>query len=134
MEKQSENQFFKVEFKSENNCVYHTWKPTTKSATWNDIKSAFIKYVDIIKSNKPRNIIVDERNMGHVFSPDSQKWIDSTMMPDIISSGAKRIAIVQSSDGFVELATELLMEEQNSSKLQVRFVRSVEEAETWVLK
>jgi hypothetical protein len=134
METKFDNQFCKIEFKVEKNCLYHSWKPATKSAGWNEIKNAFQKYVDIILQSKPYRVVVDERDMGHAFSPDEQKWIDTEMMPKVISAGMKRIAIVQSKDAFVELATELMMEETNASKLQIKFVKSLEDAESWIMK
>jgi len=134
MDNKFENSFCKVEFKADKSCVYHFWKPSTKTAGWNEIKNAFEKYVDLISQNKPKRVIVDEREMYHVFSPDEQKWIDSGLMPKILSAGVIRIAIVQSKDAFVELATELMMEEDNSSKLQVKFVPSLDQAEAWALK
>jgi hypothetical protein len=132
MEKYFDNQFCKIEFKNENSCLYHSWKPATKSAGWNEIKAAFLKYVEIIQSNKPQNIVVDERDMGHVFDVDEQKWIDNEMMPKILSSGLKKLAIVKSKDGFVELATELMMGEKNASKIYLKFVQSIDEANTWI--
>jgi hypothetical protein len=132
MENKFENQFCKIGYSREKSCIYHFWRPTTKSAGWSEIKNAFLKYVDAIVQSKPANIIVDERDMGHVFSPEEQKWVDEEMMPKIVTSGLKKIAIIKSKDAFVELATELMMGEENASKLQLKFVQTFEEAESWI--
>jgi hypothetical protein len=129
-----DNQFCKIEYRKENSCVCHFWKPSTKSAGWNEIKAAFLKYFEAIQTNKPYSVIVDERDMGHVFSVEEQKWIDSDLMPKILASGMKRIAIIKSKDAFVELATELLMGEENASRLQINFVQTLEEAFAWIAK
>jgi hypothetical protein len=134
MENKFENQFCKIDFSREKNCLYHFWKPTTKTAGWAEIKNAFLKYVDSISQSKPKSVVVDERDMGHVFSPEEQKWVDNEMMPKIISAGMKKIAIIKSKDAFVELATELMMGEENASRLQLKFIQTLDEAEAWISK
>lgn len=134
MEKKFENQCCKIEVSNEKKCLYHFWKPATKSAGWSEIKSSFLKYVDEIVLAKPMSVIVDERDMGHVFTVDEQKWIDNEMMPKILSAGMKKIGIIKSKDAFVELATELMMGEENASKLQLKFVQTLEEAEAFISK
>ena len=133
MEKKFENQFCKVEYSNDKSCIYHSWKPTTASAGWSEIKNAFEQYVGAIQQTSPKNVIVDERDMGHVFSVEEQKWIDNEMMPKILSAGMSRIAIIKSKDAFVELATELLMGEENAAGLQLKFVQTPEEAESWIV-
>jgi hypothetical protein len=134
MEIKLENQICKISYSGEKKCLYHIWKPATKSVGWGEIKNAFEKYVDSIMQTRPSSVIVDERDMGHVYSPEEQKWVDNEMMPKILSAGMTRIGIVKSKDAFVELATELMMDEKNASKLQLKFVQTMEEAESFISK
>jgi hypothetical protein len=50
----------------------------------------------------------------------------------VINAGVEKVAIIVSKDGFVELATESMMQDETSKGLNTRFFDSVESAEEWL--
>ncbi len=127
------NNFINVDVSTEKQCLYSTWKPSTEHASWDDIRNGFEDYfLKAVKECKPRFIIVDERDMGRPYSPEEQDWVDKNSATVVLAAGIEKIAIIISKDGFVELATESMMQDEKSKELNTRFFDSVENAEKWL--
>jgi hypothetical protein len=127
------NNFINVDVSTEKQCLYSSWKPATENAAWDDIRGSFEDYfLKAVEENKPRFLVVDERNMLRPYAPEEQVWIDKNSAPVVINAGVEKVAIIVSKDGFVELATESMMQEETSKGLNTRFFDSVESAEEWL--
>jgi hypothetical protein len=133
MRKLEDSIFIRLEYDEEKKILYHSWKKATENASWEQIKTEFLKFVNGVTSNKPIRLLIDERDMRHAYSPEEQEWIDENSAPKMIPSGVRKIAIVISKDGFVELATETMMEDGESKALNAKFFTSVEDGEKWLL-
>lgn len=127
------NDFIDVNVSLEKQCLYSAWKPSTENASWDDIRTGFEDFfLKGVKDYKPRFIVVDEREMHRPYSPEEQDWVDKNSATVVLSVGIEKIAIVISKDGFVELATESMMQEEKSKELNTRFFDSIESAEEWL--
>ncbi len=133
MDNQYSNDIISLSYHKDINCLCHTWEKGTATATWEDIKSGFIKYVEFIEAFAPQKILVDERKMLHVFKAEEQKWIENNLGKRILSLPSEKTAIVKSEDIFVEMATDMMMKGDLSSKVHSRFFSSYEDAEEWLL-
>jgi hypothetical protein len=121
-----------INYKDEKKCLFHYWKPKTGEAAWEEIKAAFIKYVEYIEHFSPGKILVDETEMHYIFVPEEQEWIEKNMMPRVLAIHTEKTAIVKSQDIFVEMATDMMMKQDSASKIQSRFFGSVKETEDWL--
>lgn len=127
------NNFINVDVSTEKQCLYSSWKPSTENASWDDIRNGFEDYfLKAVKEYKPRFIVVDERDMGRPYSPEEQDWVDKNSATVVLAAGIEKIAIIISKDGFVELATESMMQDEKSKELNTRFFDSIENAEKWL--
>ena len=133
MEPQVSSPLMNMQYKEEESCLYYFWKKETAVCSWEDIRAAFIKYVEFIEFFKPSKILVDERHMFHIFVPEEQKWIDANIVPRILDANLQKLAIIKSEDIFVELASDMMMRQYYASKLQARFFIKVHDAEEWLL-
>lgn len=126
------NNFIDVQYDKANDLVISTWKPTTENASWEDIKTGFTDFfLKMIKEKGPKYLIVDEREMHRPYSPEEQLWVDQNSAPIVMDSPVEKLAIVISHDGFVELATETMMEEEVSKGLNTQFFESIDSAKKW---
>jgi hypothetical protein len=127
------NNFINVDISTEKQCLYSAWKLTTENASWDDIRNGFENYfLKGITEYKPRFIVVDEREMRRPYGPEEQDWVDKNSAPVVLNAGVEKIAIIISKDGFVELSTESMMQEETSKELNTRFFDSIESAEEWL--
>ncbi len=126
------SKFISVNYDADTDTVYSAWKSSTEDATWDDIKDGFVNYfLKLIKENKPKYVIVDEREMRRAFNPDEQNWLDKNSAPIVIEAGVKKVAIMISKDGFVEMATETMMQDEVSQGLNSKFFDDIEKAKAW---
>ncbi len=132
MEKTFENEICSIRYSDEEKCLYHDWKKKTEDASWDEIKTAFLKYVEFVEEFRPQKILVDEQQMHHIFLPEEGKWIDENFMPRIVAVQTERTAIVKSEDIYVEMATDMMMQQDAASKIQSRFFGSKKDAEDWL--
>lgn len=132
MEKSFSNELCSISYDAERKYLVHIWKEATKNAEWEEIKDAFIKYVEYLENFRPEKILVSETEMQHIYVPGEQEWIDNNMMPRVLAIEAGKTAIVQSQDVFVEMATDMMMKKDSAVKIQSRFFGSVKDAEDWL--
>lgn len=129
------NNFIEVQYDEGTGIMISSWKPTTQNASWEDIRTGFTDYfLKMIKDKGPKYVIVDEREMHRPYSPEEQLWVDKNSAPVVLNSPVEKLAIVISKDGFVELATETMMEEEVSKDLNTRFFDSIDKAKEWFLE
>jgi len=133
--KKMSNQFIDVEYIADKQILKSIWKSTTEHANWEDVKESFGIFLDGVKNQKPKYLMVDERKMARPYSPDEQKWVDANSATVVANSAVEKIAIIISSDGFVELSTESMMVEEEVSKgLNTQFFDNTDAAEIWFAK
>lgn len=126
------NQLCTINLDEEKKCLYHHWKRTTENASWNDVKDSFLLFLQGISQNRPKYVIVDERDNCHPFTPDEQKWIDVNSPKVLGIAQVEKMAIIISKNGFVELAAETVMDGQNAKQLNNRFFQTIQDAEKWM--
>ncbi len=132
MEKNFSNELCSISYDADRKYLFHTWNQATKDAEWEEIKAAFIKYVEYIEHFRPEKILVDEADMQHIFVPEEQEWIDNNMMPRVVANETEKTAIVQSQDVFVEMATDMMMKKDSAVKIKSRFFGSKKDAKDWL--
>ncbi|TCO08471.1 hypothetical protein [Natronoflexus pectinivorans] len=125
--------FIRVEYSKEKECLYSTWLESTENATWEDIRSAFVDvFLEAVKKHQPRFLLNNEQDMNRPYTPEEQVWIDENSAPVVLNSSVEKIAVIISKDGFVELASESMMEEETSKSLNFKFFDNVSSAEEWL--
>lgn len=127
------NQLCTINLDETRKCLYHHWKRTTENASWNEMRESFMLFLQGIAQNRPKYVIVDERDNCHPFTPEEQRWIDENSPKVLGSAQVERMAIIISKNGFVELAAETVMDGHNAKQiLNNRFFPTIEGAEKWM--
>jgi hypothetical protein len=127
--------FIDVRFDKENDTLISTWQPATENATGEDIRSGFMDYfIKMVLEHSPKRLINDEREMHRPYSPEEQAHIDKNSAPVVLNSSVEKIGIVISHDGFVELSSETMMEEEVAKGLNAKYFETFDEAKKWILE
>lgn len=129
------NKFIDVRYDRENDILISTWQPATEDAGWEDIRSGFMDYfIKMVREHNPKRLLNDEREMHRPYSPEEQAWIDKHSASKVLNSSVERIAIIISHDGFVELSSETMMEEEIAKGLNAKYFETFDDAKKWLLE
>ena len=77
------------------------WIPAVVSLA--DMKVEMMRMLDVIKKNKPKNVLVDSRHFKLRGNDDVQYWINFKFIPLLIDEGIDKYAIVVNEQTYKEL-------------------------------
>lgn len=80
---------------------------------------------------KSLKILIDVSKGKLIVIPETQEYIDKHYFSQLISL-SKKLAILPSKELFSQVATELLMDEDNSKQFNTRYFQNKEEALIWL--
>jgi hypothetical protein len=109
-----------------------TWLSETKMMDTEDCKQEFLKYLEVVRQQRPKAIIVDTQNMLFTLCPNVQDWINQIIFPRLLNIGINKTAFVTSNDFFAELSTKQVMMEMEGLKRMEHF-NNKDAARKWVL-
>lgn len=76
-------------------------------------------------------ILIDTYEGSLIVMPETQEYIDKHYFSQVIHL-CKKLAIIPSKDFTSQVATQLLMEEENAQNFQTQYFTSREEAMNWL--
>lgn len=114
--------------------LYWEWLDTTKGAKWDEIQKAMIEYAAKALECKAESHIINEKKQGFTFVPATQSWIDQNISIQTVASGCRRFGLVQSDNLFKAVAVQQIFDEENTSKIQFKRFKTLDEAKEWVAK
>lgn len=115
-----------IQYNEETNSIELVWKKHQDAETY---KLMFTKGVDFLKKYKATGWLSDIRNEG-IVGPASSKWLQEVIIPEAVSSGLKKIAIVMEADVFKEFYIKNLG--KSTKKDMMQYFDSLESANNWL--
>ena len=112
MQKIVDNEFAIVEINKDQDFIKTTWKKFVNSSEFRATNNEIIK---IIVSYQPKGYLSDIRNQG-VVSPDDWTWITAELLPQVISAGVQKIAMVLDSDVFKQFYVDTIKTSVDATK------------------
>ncbi|MDD2775188.1 MAG: hypothetical protein PHU06_04460 [Gallionella sp.] len=109
-----------------------TWLSETKMMDTEECKQEFLSYLDVVRQQRPKGIVVDTQNMFFPLSAKLQDWINQTILPPLLNIGVKKTAFVTSNDFFAQLSTKQVMMEMEGLK-RMEYFNNKDVARKWVL-
>ncbi|WP_038031456.1 SpoIIAA family protein [Thermonema rossianum] len=98
-----------------------------------EFKEAMEAYAGWVEKNRPTRLLLDNRQMRYIVSPEIQQWVTRHISPRTHS--VKRVAVVISPDLFAEISTEQGLDEiQQVRPVQTRSFEDIEVAQKWLLE
>ncbi len=125
------NNYVEVVLDKENSVLMTIWKPTTKDMKDEEYKEIVLKMVDLSTEYKPRFIIDDSRNKKFVVSVELQQWIGKHLMTILFNKISEKIAVLESEDVLIQVATQQVMEEHKQKMYDISFFSNKEDAYKW---
>jgi hypothetical protein len=122
-----ESDFGSVIYNARINCLAVNWKGEVPSEEY---RFTFNKCVDIVKAYRTPFWISDLSDRGVITSED-QKWVITTMMPEAIRYGLRKIATV-SHDQFNKEYSDFLDKIAAGYGVELKFFASRAEADEWI--
>ncbi len=122
METFIDNKFMSVFQK--NGILVLRWKPATKDLTNDAFKSEAIKFINIVKQNQSKNIIVDMRNFSYDLTPEVIAWRNQNIIAVYNEIGVEKFA-------FISEKPTVKQDNPNNTFFTRHFVNE-QEAENWL--
>ncbi|MDD4964241.1 MAG: hypothetical protein PHI11_10030 [Gallionella sp.] len=109
-----------------------TWLSETKRMDTEECKQEFLMYLDAVRKQRPKGIVVDTQNMLFTLCPNVQDWINQTIFPPLLRVGVNKTAFVTSNDFFAQLSTKQVLMEMEGLK-RIEYFNNKDAARKWVL-
>ena len=104
----------------------------TEDQSDSEYKNEILKWIAVIKAEKPVFQLVDGRNMRYLIIPELQIWVNETLIQPSIQVGLARVAFILSKDIFASTSLKQTMNRIKSSLIQIQYFETEEEAKTWL--
>lgn len=100
------------------------WKPATKDLNDDAFKSEALKFINIVKQNQSKKIIVDMRNFGYDLNPEVIAWRNQNIIAVYNEIGVEKFA-------FISEKPTVKQDDPNNTFVTRNFVNE-QEAENWL--
>ena len=100
------------------------WKKETSDLTDESFKKEALKFIDMVKKSKVKNILVDMREFQYKFSDDLLTWRNEQVISVYNKLGIEKFAFV---------SEKITVKQDNSTnKFVTRYFLTEKEAENWL--
>lgn len=107
------------------------WTKYTEEMTVLEYRECVQKYLEIMLSIKPKQVLIETKLFFFSISPDIQKWIIESITPKTLEAGLERMALVVTENFFGQLSIEQTMENP-APNFNVRYFDSRDSALSWI--
>ena len=121
--------YLSIRWRSTPRILYAEWKGFASSS---EFRSALLTGVRAIREHKVVGYVSDAR-LSKVVLPEDEKWAREVWLPQAVTAGLKRMAIVTASAGMGKMAYDDAATAMDSHGLSMRTFGSVDTATTWAL-
>lgn len=115
-----------LRYNEETNAIELIWKKIHDVETY---KMMFTKGLEYIKEYKATGWLSDIRKEG-VVGPSTSEWMQQEILPEAISEGLRKIAIVMEPDVFKEFYVNNIKEKAGTDSM--KYFDSTESAIAWL--
>lgn len=123
-----ESDFGSVIYNARINCTSVSWKGLVPSEEY---RFAFMKCVDIVRTYHTPFWISDISDRGSI-NPEDQQWVISTMMPEAVRYGLRKIATVHQDKLFSKEYSDRLETIAAKYGAEIKFFTNRSQAEEWI--
>jgi hypothetical protein len=116
-----------VNWDREHRCIYAEFKGFANSA---EFRAGTEKILDAIRVRSALALVSDNRRLEGVTQSD-QLWLRDTWMPEAVSAGVERIAVVLAHHGLGRIASEDIISRFGKTEFVTRTFDSVPDALKW---
>ena len=110
------------------NCVLSEWKGFANSV---EFRAALTKGLQAVRERHATGYVSDTRKIKVIVHED-QLWANETLIPLMVASGLKRLAMVTAEAGLGKVTVEEIVRMVDNKGLLMRTFDSVPEAMRWV--
>ncbi|MCS7019001.1 MAG: hypothetical protein RMJ87_00490 [Cytophagales bacterium] len=129
-----QNTYVKILLDNVHRIIEMAWSAQAPEMEDEDFKQIFLTYAALTEQYNPMALLVHNQSVPYVVRPHLQEWLDQNITPRTIQAGLNFVAIVVvGNDILAKVASELLMQEPNTRKLQTRFFDDVAVARKWLI-
>ncbi|HEY1419268.1 MAG TPA: hypothetical protein VGG90_01000 [Candidatus Dormibacteraeota bacterium] len=121
--------YISIRWRSVPQLLYAEWKGYATSA---EFRSALLSGVRAIREHKVTGYVSDARK-AKVFLAEDEVWSRQVWLPQAVSAGLKRMAMVTAETGLSKVIIEDVSKQFDNHGLEMRSFRSVEAATLWAL-
>ena len=120
-----------IEFEPKSSVLSAEWIPAV--VNMEDMKVEMMRMLDVIKKNKPKNVLVDSRHFKLRGNDDVQYWINFKFIPLLIDEGIDKYAIIVNEQTYKELKAEEEPDVIDLSEFMiVKYFTESKSAEAWL--
>ena len=128
---EKENKYLFIEFEPKSSVLSAEWIPAV--VNMEDMKVEMMRMLDVIKKNKPKNVLVDSRHFKLRGNDDVQYWINFKFIPLLIDEGIDKYAIIVNEQTYKELKAEEEPDVIDLSEFMiVKYFTESKSAEAWL--
>jgi len=129
---QHQSEYQNIIFDEKNHFLEIFWGKTDFSEQ--TYKDEVIWQLDFILRYKPKSLLIDTQKFFFTISPDVQDWSNREVLPKVLATDVKRIALLISSDLFAQVSIEQQMEDNPEALNLIRYFENYEQARRWCLE
>lgn len=100
------------------------WKSDTKEFTDGDFKSEAVKFINVVKQNQSKKIIVDMRNFNYSLNPEVIAWRNQNIISVYNEIGVEKFA-------FISEKPTVKQDDPKNTFVTQNFINE-QEAESWL--
>ncbi|EAY27453.1 hypothetical protein [Microscilla marina] len=132
MEKLYESEFVSHFIVKEESLLKSTWKGDTATMNADQFTAECKEQIHLFAANNASKLYSDSRNFNYPISPEQQAWLDNELLPQLITAGIAKWALIYPEEFIAQLSVNQLLEEENSQSVNIRFFSSETEAIEWL--
>ena len=107
------------------------WTEQTKNMSVPEYKECVNKYLELMLTYKPAQVLIETKLFLFSISPEIQEWIIESITPKTLEAGLTRMALIITEDFFSQLSVEQTMENP-APNFDVRYFDSRDKALDWI--
>jgi hypothetical protein len=123
---------YSVSYDKAKDILFLRWFKVSKDIDEEDFYQSQKDYQRSILKHKPRNTIIDLREMKFIVRPALQEKIAMEHFPDAIAAGLTRVAILNTTEFVTRIWAEQFMEEDETGTFMTRYYDNEEDALKWL--
>lgn len=128
-----QNDYLRFYYDHHLNSVVLEYGSESEFLTDEAFKEAMQAYATWVEAHRPTRLLLDNRQMKYIISPEMQAWVVENISPR--TQSIARIAVVVSPDLFAEISTEQGLDDiQKARSLQTRSFQTIEAAIRWLVE
>ncbi|TAD95360.1 MAG: hypothetical protein EAZ97_15640 [Bacteroidetes bacterium] len=127
-----QTEYQKIVFEAENSILEVFWT-NTDLLDEESYKKEVLWQLDIVLQYCPKNILIDTRFFDFTITPEVQDWANTEVLPKVMTTGVRKIALLISKSLFAQVSIEQQMEDNPNALNLVAYFEDYESAKKWLL-